>query len=117
MIPCESLMTFLAFEWLLSRVGSLVVLKHVFVSEGSVAHPAGEHLLPAAGVAVPAPAPRGRGPVGGRGLGLRLAGGQAALEAEVGRARACEEASGGPGRGQIALSLIAAASWAGASPE
>ena len=117
MIPCESLMTFLAFEWLLSRVGSLVVLKHVFVSEGSVAHPAGEHLLPAAGVAVPAPAPRGRGPVGGRGLGLRLARGQAALEVEVGRARAREEASGAPGRGQIGLSLIATAAWAGASPE
>ena len=117
MISCESFMTFLAFEWLLSRVSSLVVLQHVFVSEGSVAHPTSEHLLTAAGVTIPAPASRGRGPVSGRGLGLGLARGQAALEVEVGRAWACEEPSGGSRRGQIALSLIAAAAWACASPE
>ena len=118
MIPCESFMTFLAFEGFLSRVSSLVVLQDVFVSKGSVAHPAGEHLLPAARGSVPAAAPRGRGPGGGRGLGLRprLPRGQGPLEAEVGRARAREEAGGASGGAEI-VPLIAGAAWARASPE
>ena len=116
MISCESFMTFLAFEWLLSRVGSLVILQDVFVSKGSVAHAASEHLLPAAGVPVPAPPPRGWRPVGDRRLGRGLRRGHRPLEVEVRRAGACEEAGGGSGRAKI-VSLITGAAGACASPE
>ena len=116
MISCESFMTFLAFEWLFSRVGSLVILQDVFVSKGSVAHAAGEHLLPAAGVPVPAPPPRGWGPGGDRGLGQGLSRGHRALEVKVRRAWAREEASGASWRAKI-VSLITGAAGACASPE
>ena len=109
-------MTFLAFERLFSGVSSLVVLQDVFVAEGSVAHAAGEHLLPATGGPVPAPPPRGWGPVGDRGLGLGLSRGHGALQIEVRRARACEEACGPSGRAKI-VPLIAGAARACASPE
>ena len=75
MIPCESFMTFLAFERLFSRVSSLVGLQDVFISEGPIAHPAGEHLLLATGGPVPAPPPRG--------LGLGLSRGHGRLQVEV----------------------------------
>ena len=116
MIPCESFMTFLAFERLFSRVSSLVVLQDVFVAKGSVAHAAGEHLLPAAGRPVPAPPPRWWGPVGHRGFCQGLSRGHSALQVEVRRARAREEASGASGRAKI-VPLIAGAARACASPE
>ena len=116
MISCESFMTFLAFKWFFSRVCSLVVLQDVFVSEGSVAHPTREHLLPATRVAIPAPASGpGRGPRGRRlGLSLRGGRGQAPLEVEVGGASPCQEARS-PGTAKE-VSLITAAAGACASP-
>ena len=117
MISCESFMTFLAFEWFFSRVCSLVVLQDVFVSEGSVAHPTREHLLPATRVAVPAPASGpGRGPRGRRlGLSLRGGRGQAPLEVEVGGGRPSQEACLASGTAKE-VSLITAAAGACAAP-
>ena len=45
-ITREALFTHCTFERFLSSMSALVVLKHVFVSKGTVAYPAGEHFVP-----------------------------------------------------------------------